>query len=130
MIEMCKRRFPDQDWRVADMRRLSLDRVFDGIVAWDSLWHLCPDDQRRMFPIFREHAAPRAALMFTSGPQAGEGIGNYRGDPLYHASLDEPEYQGLLDKHGFDVVSHEIDDPICGLHTIWLGATQIDIPRA
>src|SRR5579864_8186854 len=75
MIEMCKERFPTQDWHVADMRRLSIGRVFDGIIAWDSFWHLCPDDQRRMFPIFREHAAPRATLMFTSGPSAGEGIG-------------------------------------------------------
>jgi SAM-dependent methyltransferase len=121
MIEMCKANFPDRDWLVADMRGLSLDRVFNGIVAWDSLFHLCPDDQRRMFPIFRGHAAPRAALMFTSGPSAGEVIGDYRGDPLYHSSLDEHEYRQLLDQHGFDVVSHMIDDPICDLHTIWLG---------
>jgi SAM-dependent methyltransferase len=120
MIEMCKAHFPAQDWYVADMRGLSLGRVFDGIIAWDSLWHLCPDDQRRMFPIFREHTAPHAALMFTSGPSAGEGIGDLRGDPLYHASLDEQEYRELLNEHGFDVVAHMIDDPICGLHTTWL----------
>lgn len=120
MIDMCKARFPDRDWRVGDMRTLSLRRVFGGIIAWDSFWHLCPDDQRGMFPIFREHAAPQATLMFTSGPSAGESVGNYRGDPLYHASLDEQEYRSLLDKHGFEVVAHEIDDPICGLHTKWV----------
>jgi SAM-dependent methyltransferase len=43
MIEMCKERFPTQDWQVADMRGLSLGRVFDGIIAWDSFWHLGPD---------------------------------------------------------------------------------------
>jgi cyclopropane fatty-acyl-phospholipid synthase-like methyltransferase len=53
LIGMCKDRFPDQVWTVTDMRMLSLDRRFDGIVAWDSFFHLCPDDQRRMFPIFR-----------------------------------------------------------------------------
>jgi cyclopropane fatty-acyl-phospholipid synthase-like methyltransferase len=66
-IAMCRGRFPGQDWLAADMRTLSLSRRFDGILAWDSFFHLCQDDQRRMFPIFRRHAAPRAALMFTSG---------------------------------------------------------------
>jgi len=86
MIALCKRRFPGHGWLVADMRSLSLDRRFDGILAWDSFFHLTCDDQRMMFPVFRAHAAPRAALMFTSGPRHGEAIGSYRGEPLYHAS--------------------------------------------
>lgn len=120
LIQICAAHFPDQDWRVADMRTLSLGRRFAGILAWDSFFHLRPDDQRRMFPIFRAHAAPRAALMFTSGPAQGEAIGSYRGEPLYHASLDEAEYRALLGGHGFAVVSHVVEDPSCGGHTIWL----------
>jgi SAM-dependent methyltransferase len=120
MIALCADRFPDHDWQVADMRSLSLGRVFGGILAWDSFFHLCHDDQRRMFPIFRAHAGPRAVLMFTSGPSHGEAIGVYRGEPLYHASLDAAEYRALLDGNGFDVVMHVIEDPSCGHHTIWL----------
>jgi trans-aconitate methyltransferase len=120
MIEMCADRFPGRDWHVADMRSLVLDRAFDGIVAWDSFFHLPQVDQRRMFPIFNSHAAPGAALLFTSGPSAGERIGNYRGEPLYHASLDTDEYRVLLHDNGFDVVSHVVEDPTCGLHTVWL----------
>ena len=120
LIEICKQHFPLHTWCVADMRTLSLAWRFDAILAWDSFFHLCPDDQRRMFPIFAEHAGSRAALMFTSGPSRGEAIGTYRGEPLYHASLDGAEYRSLLDKHGFDVVSHVIEDPSCGRHTVWL----------
>jgi SAM-dependent methyltransferase len=40
LIGMCKERFPDQVWTVTDMRTLSLDRRFDGILAWDSFFHL------------------------------------------------------------------------------------------
>jgi SAM-dependent methyltransferase len=124
LIGMCKDRFPDQDWIVADMRTLSLDRRFDGILAWDSFFHLCPEDQRRMFPIFSRHAKPRAALMFTSGPSHGEAIGNYEGEPLYHGSLDGEEYRLLLNQNGFDVVSHVVEDPECGQHTVWLTQTR------
>ena len=119
-VAMCKDRFPDQDWIATDMRSLSLERRFDGILAWDSYFHLCPDDQRKMFPVFRRHAGSKAALMFTSGPSHGEAIGTYKGESLYHGSLDGAEYRSLLGQNGFDVVSHVVEDPTCGHRTIWL----------
>jgi hypothetical protein len=103
-----------------DMRLLSLAQRFHGLLAWNSFFHLCPEDQRKMFPIFRSHAATKAALMFTSGPSHGEVIGTYQGEPLYHGSLDEDEYRLLLDQNGLDVVSHVAQDPTCGGSTIWL----------
>jgi SAM-dependent methyltransferase len=120
MIELCRSRFPNERWRVADMRHLALDRRFDGIVAWDSFFHLSPEDQRGMFPIFRAHAAPGSALMFTSGPCAGVAIGAFEGEPLYHASLDPDEYRARLAAHGFAVVAHRAEDPECGGRTVWL----------
>jgi SAM-dependent methyltransferase len=120
LIELCKARFPTRDWIVADMRRLALNRSFDGLLAWDSFFHLCPEDQVRMFEVLRRHAAPEASLMFTSGPERGEAIGVYRGEPLYHASLDTSEYRELLAHYGFDVLAHVVEDPTCGHHTVWL----------
>ncbi|MBR1230166.1 MULTISPECIES: trans-aconitate 2-methyltransferase [unclassified Bradyrhizobium] len=120
LIALCTASFPDLAWHVADMRTLALTRRFDGLLAWDSFFHLCPDDQRRMFTIFRNHAAPRAALMFTSGPAHGEAIGSYRDERLYHASLDAAGYRALLCANGFDVVAHVVEDPDCGGHTVWL----------
>jgi SAM-dependent methyltransferase len=78
MIALCKARFPQRSWHVADMRALALRQHFNGVLAWDSFFHLTPDDQRRMFPIFRAHAAPKAALMFTSGPRAGDALGRIK----------------------------------------------------
>ncbi len=120
MIGICKARFPACQWAVADMRGLALGRRFHGLVAWDSFFHLKPDDQRRMFAVFASHAAPDAALLFTSGPAQGESIGTFEGEPLYHASLDPNEYRALLAAHGFRVVRHMAEDPACGGHTVWL----------
>ena len=58
MIDACRRHFPAQEWIVGDMRTLALQRKFSGMLAWDSFFHLCYDDQRNMFPVFRAHAAP------------------------------------------------------------------------
>jgi cyclopropane fatty-acyl-phospholipid synthase-like methyltransferase len=120
MIELFRERLPDQEAIVADMRMLSLKRLFPGILAWDSFFHLNHDHQRRMFPVFRAHAAPGAALMFTSGSVHGEAIGQLEGEPLYHASLDSAEYRRLLDGHGFDVVATVQEDQACGGRAVWL----------
>jgi len=125
LIDICKTSFPSQNWIVADMRKLSLQRRFDGIMAWDSFFHLNHADQRRMFPVFRMHAASKAALMFTTGPAHGEGIGNFHGEPLYHASLDGAEYSSLLNQNGFRVVAHVVEDQTCGGHTVWLASNRI-----
>ena len=120
MIAMCAARFPSATWQVADMRELALGRHFDGLLAWDSFFHLRPENQRAMFPIFGAHAAPNAALMFTSGTSLGEAIGTFHGEPLYHGSLHPAEYRALLAEQGFTVVAHAVEDPTCGGHTIWL----------
>lgn len=120
LIALCRQRFPEQSWQVADMRSLALGQRFDGLIAWDSFFHLTPNDQRRMFPLFRAHAEEGAALLFTSGPGHGEAIGSFEGEPLYHASLDPAEYRSLLSENGFIVVDHVAEDPECGGHTVWL----------
>jgi SAM-dependent methyltransferase len=124
LISLCRTRFPEREWLVADMRSLSLGRRFQGLIAWDSFFHLPHDDQRCMLPIFREHLALGAALLLTTGPSHGEAIGSYNGEPLYHASLAEAEYRSLLDTNGFAVVRHVVEDPDCGHHTVWLALRQ------
>ena len=120
MISFCRDRLPDQEWIVADMRQLALHRRFDGILAWDSFFHLNHDDQRRMFRIFADHAAVGVVLMFNTGPQHGEGVGEYKGDPLYHASLSPDEYESLTAGFGFGVLEHAANDAQAGGRTIWL----------
>jgi hypothetical protein len=120
MISLCRARLPDHEWIVADMRYLALGRRFDGILAWDSFFHLNHDDQRRMFAVFADHASGHAILMFNTGPQHGEGVGEYRGDPLYHASLSPAEYHALIGRFGFRVLQHVTDDVQAGGRTVWL----------
>jgi SAM-dependent methyltransferase len=120
MISFCRERLPDQEWIIADMRQLALGRCFDGIVAWDSFFHLGHDDQRRMFAIFANHTSVGTVLLFNTGPQHGEVLGEYRGDPLYHASLSSTEYEALTGRFGFNVIQHATNDATAGGRTVWL----------
>jgi SAM-dependent methyltransferase len=50
MIAISKFRHPHQRWLTADMRGLDLVETFDGILAWDSNFHLTPGNQRACSP--------------------------------------------------------------------------------
>ena len=120
LIAICRARLPSGEWIVADMRTLDLGRRFDGLIVWHSSFHLTPDDQRRLFPRLAAHVVAGGALMFTSGDDEGERIGEWQGEPLYHASLAPAEYRALLEANGFDVLDSALRDPECGEATVWI----------
>jgi len=120
MIALFQTNLPQARGVLADMRGVDLGETFDAILAWNSFFHLSPDDQRAMFEVFARHSAPGAALMFTSGPEESEEIGDVAGYSLYHSSLSPDEYEGLLNAYGFKVKHFCPEDPECAGHTIWL----------
>jgi 2-polyprenyl-3-methyl-5-hydroxy-6-metoxy-1,4-benzoquinol methylase len=124
LIALARERLPGVTWQVADMRGLELGRRFDGILAWHSLFHLTPEDQEAMFAVFEAHAAPNAALMFTSGLNRGVAMGRFQGEPLYHASLDPDEYHALLRDHGFKYRAHEVGQADAGAAAVWLARSM------
>jgi SAM-dependent methyltransferase len=120
MLRLFEANLPEAEAIRADMRRLDLGRRFDAIIAWNSFFHLAPEDQRAMFGVFALHAAPRAVLLFTSAPAAGERIGDVGGEPVYHSSLDPDEYEAALAEAGFEMLAFVPEDPDCGGHSVWL----------
>lgn len=120
MVELFRRNLPASPVHLMDMRQFDLRQRFAGLLAWDSFFHLSPEDQRPMFRRFQAHAKPGCALMFTSGTVEGSAVGDLEGDPLYHGSLGTDEYHDLLQATGFEVVDHVVADPACGYRTVWL----------
>jgi hypothetical protein len=88
------------------MRRLPLGRRLEGILAWDSYFHLAHEARRAMFAAFGAHAGGDTVLMFNTGPAHGEGTSTFtfKHEPLYHASLAPAKYRALLDRSGFEVI--------------------------
>jgi SAM-dependent methyltransferase len=103
LIDHARRTLPEGRWAVADMRELLLSETFDGVLAWHSLFHLSPEDQERTLPRLARLVAPGGRLMFTLGPARGHEIGTWRGQPLYHGSLDPGAYRDLLESEGLTV---------------------------
>jgi len=127
LLALSRARYPAAEWLLGDMRQLALGRRFDGILAWDSFFHLGMADQCLMFQRFARHARGGAPLLFTSGPTAGERTGTFYGELLYHASLDPAEYEYLLALNGFSVTAYVAEDPDCGRHTVWLATCDVSV---
>lgn len=120
MIRMARARFPAARWRQMDMRALDLTECFDGILGWDSFFHLTKDEQRDLLPRLAGHLRSTGALMLTVGPGEGE-VGGFVGpDPVYHASLAEAEYRRLLEAAGARIIEYTRNDAACGGHTVLL----------
>lgn len=121
MLDECAVRVPSVERVLADMRGLSLGRKFDILLAFNSFFHLAPDAQRAMFPVFAAHAAAHARLLFTSGPSAGEVTGTVgNGSEVYTASLAPDEYRALLAEAGFEVIWFRPEDAELRGHSVWL----------
>ncbi|MEM1080984.1 MAG: class I SAM-dependent methyltransferase [Pseudomonadota bacterium] len=122
MVDLCRNRFPGHDWQVMDMRQLSLDHRLDGIVAWDSFFHLNQTEQRAVLALFGQHLNPGGALLTTIGDGDGEVLGKVNGQDVYHASLHPDEYTEILTDVGFANIEIKLWDPDCAEHCVLLAS--------
>jgi 2-polyprenyl-3-methyl-5-hydroxy-6-metoxy-1,4-benzoquinol methylase len=120
LLALARARLPRHRWLRRDMRGALPHGRFDGVVAWDSAFHLTQAEQRRLIRSLAALAAPGAAVMLTSGPRNGEAIGRLGGEPLFHASLSPEAYRRLFAASGLRVIAHAAEDPLCGGRTVWL----------
>ena len=118
MLDIARTRWPDGDWRQADMRTLDLGETFDGIVAWNSFFHLRPEEQRPCIAHMARHLAPGGALLLTVGPKAREASGTVQGETVYHASLSPAEYATCLEAHGLRLTGFLAEDPDTNQHSV------------
>ena len=124
MLAIARERWPDGDWREADMRVLDLGESFDGIVAWDSFFHLTPDEQRGTIARIGAHLNPGGAVLATVGPKAGEVWGTVGGEPIYHASLSPAEYADTLEKNGLRLIAFRAEDPDADRHSVLMARKE------
>ena len=124
MLTIARQRFPSATWLRGDMRDLNLPEQFDGIIAWDSFFHLPQADQIRLLPKLSAHLKSDGALLVTVGPKAGEVLGSIGGDAVYHASLAPEDYRQRLESLGFTSIHFQAEDPDCQQRSVILAVRE------
>lgn len=123
LLKICETRIPSAELLLMDMRKLELNKKFDGIIAWDSFFHLNQSEQREVLPLFLKHLKPQGSMLLTVGPRAGEVLGTVGREQVYHSSLSSDEYKAILSGGGLSTIEIEYEDPKCGLHTVLLATS-------
>ncbi|MEX0311591.1 MAG: class I SAM-dependent methyltransferase [Tateyamaria sp.] len=118
MLDIARARWPDGDWRQADMRVFDLGETFDGIIAWNSFFHLTGDDQRTCIKHMARHLRSGGVLMLTVGPDAGEAQGTVGSEPVFHASLSPAGYATCLEENGLRLTGFLAEDPETNRHSV------------
>lgn len=120
MIDMARKNLPDASLHLADMRTFEIEQMFDGIVGWNSFFHLTKNEQRELLPKLANRLRPNGALLLTVGPVDGEVVGQVGDDAIYHASLSPKEYEERLAACGMSMANFVPEDPDCYQMTILL----------
>ena len=124
MLDLARARWPDGDWRHVDMKQLELGETFDRIIAWNSFFHLRPDEQRMCIGRMAKHLEPGGSVLLTVGHKAGEVSGTVGGEPVYHASLSPAEYAICLEQNGLRLTGFLAEDPETNNHSVLMARKE------
>jgi len=111
MIKLAIQNVPDASFELADIVSWTAGRTFNGILAWDSLFHLKTEDQVTTIRKIHDALTPNGVALLTFGGKMGEILSSMLGRKFYYNSLSTEEYTEVIDSIGFNVISIESDQP-------------------
>ena len=104
MLELAKQNVPSATLELADIVTWTTIQSFDGIIAWDSLFHLPPQDQVPVLEKLFNALKPNGAALVTFGGRAGEIRSTMLGREFYYGSLATDQYTDALNRIGFETI--------------------------
>ena len=111
MLEKARQEIPEATFIRSDITSCMMSGRFDGILAWDSLFHIPLEGQINTLKKVIGLLHPDGVALFTTGGQHGELVSEMFGQRFYYSSLSKRQYEDLLAEENCQVLYNEIDDP-------------------
>lgn len=111
MIKKAEINVPEASCMKADVTEWDANQRFDGIFAWDSLFHIPLDKQLPVLQKILTWLHPEGVAMITVGGQRGEIVYDMFGRDFYYSALSNTEYKDIVRKAGCRLLFDEMDDP-------------------
>jgi cyclopropane fatty-acyl-phospholipid synthase-like methyltransferase len=111
MLALARANCPEAELIEADMLSVEPADRYDGLVAWDSVFHVPMARHAALFDAMARWLAPGGILLMAVGGSEGEFVAPmFEIDFFYSAHAPETS-RALLERAGFDVLLCEVDDP-------------------
>jgi predicted TPR repeat methyltransferase len=95
---------PSADFRVCDVMDYESLCRFDGILAWDSLFHLDIDDQNIVFEKISNWLEIGGHFLFSHGNESGSKQGEMMGYDFHYSAIDTSELMKIMESVGFVII--------------------------
>lgn len=128
MLDLARRAVPGASFVQGDMRTANPGEPFDGIVAWDSVFHVPRADHALVFRRFHSWLRPGGRLLVSLGASADEGFtSTMHGETFFYSGQEPSQALEDLGTAGFEIEHWEVDDPSSRGHVAILAVKTTDI---
>jgi SAM-dependent methyltransferase len=114
MLRLARANCPEADFVQGDITDVDLPGGYDGIVAWDSVFHIPRAQHEQVFRAMHRWLNPDAPVLLAVGGSAdelGEFVAPMYGIDFYYSGHAPETSLALLRDVGFEIVLSEVDDP-------------------
>jgi cyclopropane fatty-acyl-phospholipid synthase-like methyltransferase len=121
MLRLARANCPEADFVLADFTAAQLPGAYDGIVAWDSVFHLPKAQHATLFRAMHRWLKPGAPVLLSVGGTADEFVAPMFGIDFFYSGHSPDASLALLRDAGFEIVLAEVDDPTSRGHVAAIG---------
>lgn len=111
MLDLARTNCPEAELIVGDMVSIALSDRYDGIIAWDSIFHIPKAEHPALFDNLHRWLRPDAPVLLSLGGSDGEFTDRMFNVEFFYSGHAPDVAAVLLREAGFDILLWEIDDP-------------------
>jgi len=111
MLRLARTNCPEAQLIHKEMTELDPPDRYEGIVAWDSLFHVPREHHGRLFQSFHRWLAPGAPLLVSVGGSESEFTDQMFGVDFFYSAHSPDTSVALLREARFEILVAETDDP-------------------
>lgn len=111
MLDLARTNCPEAELIVGDMVSIALSDRYDGIIAWDSIFHIPKAEHPALFDNLHRWVRPGGPVLLSLGGSDGEFTDRMFNVEFIYSGHAPDVAAVLLREAGFDILLWEIDDP-------------------
>lgn len=111
MLDLARINCPEAELIVGDMTSIVLSDRYDGLIAWDSIFHIPKTQHRALFDNLHRWVRPGGPVLLSLGGSDDEFTDRMFNVEFFYSGHAPEIAATLLREAGFDILVSEVDDP-------------------